>query len=107
MSNFLIEELSHRVNRIRDDQARLNTSLETRIKELQAENKEVRNRLTVLTRLLIARQIATAEEIATALAASLAPPPKTDGQDGAQPALAAPSAEAQAAAEYPPEAAPE
>ena len=107
MSNFLIEELSHRVNRIRDDQARTNTSLETRIKELQDENKEVRNRLTVLTRLLIARQIATAEEIATALAASLAPPPKIDEQDGTPPALAAPSAEAPAAAEHPPEVAPE
>lgn len=106
MSNFLIEELSHRVNRIRDDQARTNTSLETRIKELQDENKEVRNRLTVLTRLLISRQIATAEEIATALAASLAPP-KTDEQDGTPPALAAPSAEAPAAAEHPPEVAPE
>ncbi|MBS0201860.1 MAG: hypothetical protein JSS49_03110 [Planctomycetes bacterium] len=87
MSNFLIEELSHRVNRIRDDQARLNTSLEARIKELETENKEVRSRLMVLTRLLISRQIATAEEIATALAASLVPPtPVSDGH-GVHPAV--------------------
>jgi hypothetical protein len=107
MSNFLIEELSHRINRIRDDQARTNTSLESRIKELQDENKEVRNRLTVLTRLLIARQIATAEESATALAASLAPPPKPD-ELGSTPAVAeVASVEVQAAAEQPPEVAPE
>jgi hypothetical protein len=75
MSGFITEELSQRVNRIRDDQARVNASSEIRFKVLEAEARELRNRLNVLTRLLISRQIATAEEIATALAAALAPPP--------------------------------
>ena len=63
------EELSQRVNRLRDDQARANSLFERRLQTLEAENVELRNRLTVLTRLLISRQIASAEEIATALAA--------------------------------------
>ena len=63
------EELSQRVNRLRDDQTRANSLFERRIQALEAENVELRNRLTVLTRLLISRQIASAEEIATSLAA--------------------------------------
>lgn len=67
MAGFMAEELSHRLNWMRDEQSRTNASVETRLKELEADNKEIRNRLTVLTRLLISKQIATAEEIATAL----------------------------------------
>lgn len=70
MSSFLTEELGHRLTWLRDEQARTNSSLEVRIKALEAENADIRNRLTVLTRLLIARQIASAEEIAMALAAA-------------------------------------
>ena len=66
------EELSQRVNRLRDDQTRANALFERRFQALEAENVELRNRLTVLTRLLISRQIASAEEIAASLAA-LAP----------------------------------
>ena len=77
MASFLTEELSHRINRLRDDQARTNAGFELRIKELEAENKDIRNRLAVLTRLLISRQLATAEEIASALAAASAVPAST------------------------------
>jgi hypothetical protein len=73
MAGFMAEELSHRLNWMRDEQTRTNASVETRLKELEADNKEIRNRLTVLTRLLISRQIATAEEIATALTAISTP----------------------------------
>lgn len=78
MAGFMTEELSHRLNWLRDEQSRTNVSVETRLKELEAENKEIRNRLTVLTRLLISRQIATAEEIASALTAISNPTPTTD-----------------------------
>ena len=71
--SFMTEELNHRLNWLRDEQARTNANLESRIKVLEAENTDVRNRLMVLTRLLIARQIASAEEIAMALAAMSAP----------------------------------
>ena len=73
--SFLTEELAHRLNWMRDEQARTNANVESRIKSLEAENKDVRNRLMVLTRLLIAKQVASAEEIAMALAAISAPPP--------------------------------
>jgi hypothetical protein len=66
------EELSQRVNRLLDDQMTPNSLFERRLQSLEAENVELRNRLTVLTRLLISRQIASAEEIAASLAA-LAP----------------------------------
>ena len=72
--SFMTEELNHRLSWLRDEQSRTNASIEARLRALEAENKDVRNRLTVLTRLLIARQIASAEEIATALAAIAAPP---------------------------------
>lgn len=71
--SFMTEELNHRLNWLRDEQARTNAGLESRIKALEAENTDVRNRLMVLTRLLIARQIASAEEIATALSAMSTP----------------------------------
>jgi len=77
MSSFLTEEISHRLNWLRDDQSRTNLAVETRLRELEAENKDIRNRLMVLTRLLIARQIATAEEIAAALTAASTPPVET------------------------------
>lgn len=73
MAGFMAEELSHRLNWMRDEQSRTNASVETRLKELEADNKEIRNRLTVLTRLLISKQIATAEEIAMALTAISTP----------------------------------
>ena len=71
--SFMTEELNHRLNWLRDEQARTNANFESRIKALEAENTDVRNRLMVLTRLLIARQIASAEEIATALSAMSTP----------------------------------
>jgi hypothetical protein len=79
MSSFLTEELGHRLNWLRDEQSRTNASLEGRIKTLETENLDIRNRLTVLTRLLIARQIASAEEIAMALAAASMPAASTAG----------------------------
>lgn len=89
MSSFLTEEISHRLNWLRDDQGRTNAGFETRIKELEAENKDIRNRLMVLTRLLIARQIATAEEIAAALTAAAVPPTESE-----EPSTPAPGADA-------------
>ena len=79
MAGFMAEELSHRLNWMRDEQSHTNASVETRLKELEADNKEIRNRLTVLTRLLISRQIATAEEIATALTAISTPAASSEG----------------------------
>lgn len=83
MAGFMTEELSHRLNWLRDEQSRTNASVETRLKELEADNKEIRNRLTVLTRLLISKQIATAEEIATALTAIATPAAPNDETVGA------------------------
>lgn len=71
------EELNHRLGWMRDEQARTNASFETRIKELQGECADLRLRLTVLTRLLISKQVATAEEIAAALAAAMVPATET------------------------------
>lgn len=85
MSSFLTEEISHRLNWLRDDQGRTNAGFETRIKELEAENKDIRNRLMVLTRLLIARQIATAEEIAAALTAAALPPAEPEATAASAP----------------------
>lgn len=73
--SFTSEEFNNRLSWMRDQQSRTNSAVESRLVALEAENKDLRNRLTVLTRLLIARQIATAEEIATALAATSAPAP--------------------------------
>lgn len=73
MSSISNEEVRHRLNWMKDEQSRTNAAFETQIKELQSENHDLRNRVMVLTRLLIARQILTAEEIATAVTA-LAPP---------------------------------
>lgn len=74
MSNFLNEETRQRVNRLRDEFSRSNSVFEQRIRQLAADNAELRNRLSVLTRILISKQIATAEEIATALADAARPP---------------------------------
>lgn len=73
MANFMSEELGHRLNWLRDEQARTNASVETRLKALEADNVDLRQRLTVLTRLLIAKQIAPAEEIAMLLANAATP----------------------------------
>jgi hypothetical protein len=73
MANFMSEELGHRLNWLRDEQARTNASVETRLKELEAANTDLRQRITVLTRLLISKQIAPAEEIAMLLANAATP----------------------------------
>lgn len=73
MANFMSEELGHRLNWLRDEQARTNAAVETRLRELEADNIDLRQRLTVLTRLLIAKQIAPAEEIAMLLANAATP----------------------------------
>ena len=77
MSN-VSEELRHRITWFRDEQSRFNLQMEERIRQLESENVSLRDRIGVLTRILIARQIASAEEIATALAEAsrpAAPPP--------------------------------
>lgn len=73
MANFISEELGHRLNWLRDEQARTNLAVETRLKALEADNIDLRQRVTVLTRLLIAKQVAPAEEIAMLLANAAAP----------------------------------
>ena len=70
MSTLITEELSQRVNRVRDDQARVNLELAHRLKTLEEANAELKHRLSVLTRLLIAKQIFSAAEIAAALTES-------------------------------------
>jgi hypothetical protein len=67
MSSLITEELSHRVNRVRDDQARVNGELVLRLKALEEANAELKHRFSVLTRMLIAKQICSAAEIAAAL----------------------------------------
>lgn len=73
MANFMAEELVHRLNWMRDEQARTNASVETRLKALEADNADLRQRFTVLTRLMISKQLASAEEIAMLLAAAATP----------------------------------
>lgn len=73
MPNFMAEELVHRFNWLRDEQARTNASVETRLKALEADNADLRQRFTVLTRLMISKQLASAEEIAMLLAAAATP----------------------------------
>jgi hypothetical protein len=67
MSSFLSQDLLQRVNRLRDDLSRNTSQLELQVRRLESDNVELRNRVRVLTRILIAKQIATAEEIAMAL----------------------------------------
>lgn len=68
------EELGYRMTWMRDEQSRTNSAVEARLRGLEEDNKDVRNRLMVLTRMLISKQLASAEEIAMALAAASAPP---------------------------------
>lgn len=79
--SFLLQDLSQRLNYLRDDHARTNAALEARLKAQEDALAELRRRLSVLTRLLISRQIATAEEIAAAFAAPavIAPPSPDSG----------------------------
>lgn len=70
MTSFITEELSHRVNRFRDDQVRTNTDIDRRLQSLEDANAELKHRLGVLTRLLIAKQVFSAAEIASVLAES-------------------------------------
>ena len=70
MSSLITEELSQRINRSRDDQSRVNVELGRRIQTLEEENQELKHRLAVLTRVLIANRVFSAAEIATALAES-------------------------------------
>ena len=74
----MTEDIVYRLNWMRDEQSRTNLAIDGRLKMLEDENKDIRARLTVLTRLLIAKQVASAEEIATALAAAIAPPVTVD-----------------------------
>lgn len=67
------EEIRQRLTWFKDEQSRTNSAIESRVKSLEAESHDLRNRIAVLTRLIISRQIATAEEIATALASMSAP----------------------------------
>ena len=73
MSSFLNEETRQRFNQFRDAQTRTNAGFEERMRQLETENVNLRNRIGVLTRILIAKQIASAEEIANALTESIKP----------------------------------
>ena len=78
MSGFLNDDLRQRVNRLRDELSRGNTAIELRLRQMEADNLHLRDRLSVLTRLLISKQIVTAEEIATALTELSRPPSPPD-----------------------------
>lgn len=71
--SFLVQDLSQRLNHFRDEQGRTVSALEARLKALEDDNTDLRMRLSVLTRLLILRQIATAEEVATMISAPQTP----------------------------------
>lgn len=85
MPDFITEELSYRVNRIRDEQAHWNRQTQQRLTAIEDELRDLKTRIGALVRLLIAKQQFTAAEFATLVAE-------------AQPA---PAAEAAAEAESP------
>jgi hypothetical protein len=72
------EDLIKRLNWNRDNQERVNAKLQERITSLESEVNQLRARTSVLTRILISKKLATAEEIANALAELSAPPPEPE-----------------------------
>jgi len=68
MVNLVTDELSRRINRVKDDQERIIARLQKQVQQLQAEVSQLRSRSSVITRILISKNLLTAEEIAAALA---------------------------------------
>jgi hypothetical protein len=84
MLNLVTDELSRRVNRFRDDHERSTAKLLLRLDQLEAEVSQLRSRASVMQRLLISKNLLTAEEIAIALTevSELFPEkPRPEGED--------------------------
>ena len=69
-SDFVTDEALRQFRSLRDDQLRENQSVERKLKVIEEENRDLKLRLGVLIRTLIAREIFSAAEIATAIAVS-------------------------------------
>jgi hypothetical protein len=64
LSDLGIEEALRQFRSFRDDQFRSNLANNQRLKALETENLDLKCRLSVLTRLLISKEVFTAAEIA-------------------------------------------
>ena len=64
MNDLGVDEALRQFRSFRDDQFRANLAHDRRIKALETENQELKSRLSVLTRLLISKEVFTAAEIA-------------------------------------------
>ncbi len=67
--NLEIEELQRRLDQIRDEGTPGERTQEQQIKALQEENHKLKVRLAVLIKLLVAKNVLTAQEIAAMIAA--------------------------------------
>ena len=67
--NLEIEELQERLNQMRDEKTTASWTQEKQIKALREETHELRVRLAVLIKLLVAKKLLTAQEIASMIAA--------------------------------------
>ena len=67
--NLEIEDLQERLNQMRDEKAPAARTQEKQIKALQEETHDLKVRLAVLIKLLVAKNVLTAQEIASMIAA--------------------------------------
>jgi hypothetical protein len=67
--NLEIEDLQERLNQMRDEKTAAAATQEKRIEALQEETHELKVRLAVLIKLLVAKNVLTAQEIASMIAA--------------------------------------
>jgi hypothetical protein len=67
--NLAIQDIEERLDQMRQDKSRAAGSQKRQIEALQEEVHELRVRLAVLMKLLVAKKVLTAEEIASMIAA--------------------------------------
>jgi hypothetical protein len=67
--NLEIEELQQRLDQMRDEKTPAARTQEKQIEALQEETHQLRVRLAVLIKLLVAKNLLTAQEIASMIAA--------------------------------------
>jgi hypothetical protein len=69
LQNLEIEALQERLNQMRDEKAPAAGTQEKQIKSLREETHELKVRLAVLIKLLVAKNVLTAQDIASMIAA--------------------------------------
>ncbi len=69
LQNLEIEALQERLNQMRDEKAPAARTQEKQIETLQQETHDLKVRLAVLIQLLVAKNVLTAQEIASMIAA--------------------------------------